>query len=53
MTSDYTFAEEARRMHVTPKECQAMRILYEDDRYTQSSIAFMFEYLPSTISHDS
>jgi DNA-binding MarR family transcriptional regulator len=50
MSSDYTFAEEARRMHVTPKECQAMRILYEDDRYTQSSIAFMFEYLPSTIS---
>ena len=50
MSSDYTFAEEARRMHVTPNECAAMRLLYADDRYTQSNIAFMFEYMESTIS---
>ena len=50
MSSYYTFAEEARRMHVTPNECAAMRMLYADDRYTQSDVAFMFEYLPSTVS---
>jgi hypothetical protein len=37
-------------MHVTPNECAAMRLLYADDRYTQSNIAFMFEYMESTIS---
>jgi len=50
MSHEYTFAEEARRMHVTPNECAAMRLLYADDRYTQSDVAFMFEYLPSTVS---
>jgi len=50
MSSDYTFAEEARRMHVTPNECAAMRLLYEDDRYSQSDLAFMFIYAESTIS---
>jgi DNA-binding MarR family transcriptional regulator len=50
MSSDYTFAQRARRMHVTPNECAAMRLLYADDRYTQSDLAFMFEYQASTIS---
>jgi len=50
MSSDYTFAQRARRMHVTPNECAAMRLLYDDDRYTQSDIAFMFGYQDSTIS---
>ena len=50
MSSDYTLAERSRYTHVTPNECAAMRLLYADDRYTQSNIAFMFEYSETTIS---
>ena len=50
MSHERTFAQEMIRQHVTANECAAMRLLYEDDRYSQSEIAFMFEYLPSTIS---
>jgi len=50
MSQERTFAQEMIRQHVTANECAAMRLLVDDDRYNQSEVAFMFEYLPSTVS---